>query len=337
MTRVGKLDRETLERDVLGHFKTTRKELLLGPVFGVDVAVIRCPSGYLITSTDPITGEVDDIGWYSVHVSCNDVATSGNRPQFVETVIMMGEGEGNGRAAEISKGIARAAKQVDVDVVGGHTERTPGLGRSIVVTTAFAFAEGYVTAAGAKDGDSIVLTKTAGIEGTSILASMTKGRLTHLARRTVNEGKRLSRLMSVVDEGEAAFREGGVHAMHDPTEGGILGGLYEMGVGSGLGFTIEESRIPLAECTMEITGELGVDPLRLIASGSMLMAVAPGRVSGVLRAVKAVGVDAAVVGRFGGGERILVKRDGSRERVDETVLDELWRIVEEGGQRPKRR
>lgn len=337
MTRVGKLDRETLERDVLGHFKTTKKELLLGPVFGVDVAVIRCPSGYLITSTDPITGEVDDIGWYSVHVSCNDVATSGNRPQFVETVIMMGENEEDGRAAEISKGIARAARQVEADVVGGHTERTPGLSHSILVTTAFAFANGYVTAAGAKEGDSIVFTKTAGIEGTSILASLLEGRLSALARRTVNDGKRLSRLMSVVDEGEAAFREGGVHAMHDPTEGGVLGGLYEMGVGSGLGFRIEESRIPLAESTKEITGELNVDPLRLIASGSMLMAVTPGRVAGVLRAVKGVGVDATVVGRFGGSERVLLRRNGSAEKVDETVLDELWRVVGESGQRPKRR
>jgi hydrogenase expression/formation protein HypE len=337
MTRVGKLDRETLVKDVLRHFKTTRKELLLGPVFGVDVAVIKCPSGYLITSTDPITGEVDDIGWYSVHVSCNDVATSGNRPQFVEVVIMMGEGEGEERAAEISKGIARAAKQVRVDVVGGHTERTAGLAHSIVVTTAFAFADGYVTAAGAKEGDSIVLTKTVGIEGTSILASMLEGRLSALPRRRVNEGKRLSRLMSVVDEGEAAFREGGVHAMHDPTEGGILGGLYEMGVGSGLGFTIEEPKVPLAESTREITQALGVDPLRLIASGSMLMAVAPRRVAGVLRSVKAVGVDATVVGRFGEGERVVVRTDGSRERVDETVLDELWRIIGERSQRPKRR
>jgi hydrogenase expression/formation protein HypE len=337
MTRVGKLDRETLVRDVLSQFKTRRKELLLGPVFGVDVAVIRCPSGYLITSTDPITGEVDDIGWYSVHVSCNDVATSGNRPQFVETVIMMGENEGDERASEISRGIARAAKQVDVDVVGGHTERTAGLDHSIVVTTAFAFAEGYVTAAGAKEGDSVVLTKTAGVEGTSILASIHERKLSALPRRTLNEGKRMSRQLSVVDEGEAAFKEGGVHAMHDPTEGGVLGGLYEMGVGSGLGFTIQESKIPLAECTKDIARELGVDPLRLIASGSMLMAVEPRRVAGVLRAVKAVGVDAAVVGSFGGDERVLVKRDGRREKVDETVLDELWRIVEDGGQRPKRR
>ena len=125
--------------------------------------------------------------------------------------------------------------------------------------------------------------------------------------------------------------------MHDPTEGGVLGGLYEMGVGSGLGFVIEEAKVPIAESTRAITAALGVDPLRLIASGSMLMAVAPRKVEGVLRTVKSVGVDASVVGRFGGTEGILRKGDGSKEFVDETVLDELWRIVKEGGQRPKRR
>jgi len=335
--RVGKLDRKTLETAVLRHFKKARKELLLGPEFGVDVAVIRTPSGYLITSTDPITGQVADVGWYSVHVSCNDVATSGNRPQFVETVVMVGEDEGDERIESISKGIARAAKAVGADVVGGHTERTPGLSRSIVVTTAFAFAKDYVTAAGAKEGDAIILTKTAGIEGTSILAAQFEDRLAALGRRTIAEGKNLDKLLGVVDEGEAAFGSGGVHAMHDPTEGEVLGGLYEMGVGSGLGFRLEEAKIPLARSTREIAGALGADPLRLIASGSMLMAVAPDGVEAALAAVEAVGVDATVVGRFGGKERLLLKKDGSRERVDETVLDELWRLVGGARQRPKRR
>ncbi len=266
--RIGKLDRETLQRTVLRHFERAGGDMLLGPAFGVDVAVIRTPSGYLITSTDPITGEVGDIGWYSIHVSCNDVATSGTRPQFVETVVMVGEDEGDGRVEEISRGIARAAAAVRARVVGGHTERTAGLTHSIVVSTAFAFAEHYVTADGAKDGDAIVLTKTAGIEGTSILASAFEKKLSTLSRRSLARAKGLNREMSVVDEGEAAFRAGGVHAMHDPTEGGVLGGLYEMGVGSGLGFRVEEGKIPLAPCTREVTRSLGVDPLRLIASGS---------------------------------------------------------------------
>jgi hydrogenase expression/formation protein HypE len=334
--RVGKLDRETLERNVLRRFHATRKELLLGPVFGVDVAVVKSRRGYLISSTDPITGDVDDIGWYSVHVSCNDVATSGNRPQYIETVILLAEEERDERASEISDGIARAAKQVGADVVGGHTERTPGLGRTIVVTTAFAFAKAYVTAAGAKAGDSILLTKTAGVEGTSILASMKEAELRHLRRGVVAEAKRMNMEMSVVDEAEAAFATGAVHAMHDPTEGGVLGGLYEMGVGSGLGFVVDESKIPVAACTKEVTGALGVDPLRLIASGSMLLAVPPSGAKEVLKAIGGAGVEAAVIGRFGGDRRV-IKRGGRSEPVDETVMDELWRVVGAAAHRPKRR
>jgi hydrogenase maturation factor len=270
-------------------------------------------------------------------VSCNDVATSGNRPQFVETVVMVGEEEGEERIEEISRGIARAAKRLRVDVVGGHTERAPGLHHSIVVTTAFAFAQDYVTATSARSGDAIILTKTAGIEGTSILASNLEERLSRLGAGTLREGRGLSRMIGAVDEAEAAFREGGVHAMHDPTEGGVLGGLYEMAVGAGLGFKVEERKIPLARSTREITNALGVDPLRLIASGSMLMAVTPQRVTNVLAAIKAARVDATVVGKFGGSERVILKKDGRKEKVDETVLDELWRIVGGGGQWPKRR
>jgi len=334
--RLGKLDRVTLERTVLRHFRKTRKELLLGPEFGVDVAVIKEPWGYMITSTDPITGEVEDIGWYSVHVSCNDVATSGNRPEFVETVVMVGEDEGDDRLEAISKGIERAARKVGADVVGGHTERTPGLDHSIVVTTAFAFANSYVTAAGAKEGDAMVITKSAGIEGTSILASAFEDRLRGLSKRTLAEGRGLRRFISVVDEAEAAFRTGGVHAMHDPTEGGVLGGLYEMGAGSGLGFRVEEAKIPLARSTKEICGKLGVDPLRLIASGSMLMAVAPEKLGAVLAAVEGVGVEATVIGRFGGRGSSLIRSGGTIERVGETLLDELWRMTD-SVQRPKRR
>jgi len=335
--RIGKLDRRTLEKSVLRHFAKAGGDLLLGPAFGVDVGVMRSPSGYLVTSTDPITGEVDDIGWYSVHVSCNDVATSGNRPQYVETVVMVGEGEDDRRIEEISKGIAKAAKSVGARVVGGHTERAPGLDHSIVVTTAFAFANGYVTADGARDGDYILLTKTAGIEGTSILASAMGSKLSVLGGATLREGRDLSRRISVVAEGEAAYRSGGVHAMHDPTEGGVLGGLYEMGAGSGLGFRVEEAKIPLAKSTREITSSLRVDPLRLIASGSMLMAVDPGSLGEVLAAVRRVGVRATPIGRFEGEERILQKRGGGRERVDETVLDELWRLMRDPHHRPKRR
>jgi len=242
---------------------------------------------------------------------------------------MMGEVEGDERAEGIAEGMARAARQVRADIVGGHTERTPGLSHSIVATTAFAFVDEYVTAAGAKEGDAIVLTKMAGMEGTSILAAMFKERLSTLGRRTLNEARCLSERMSVVDEAEAAFATGGVHAMHDPTEGGVLGGLYEMGVGSGLGFQLDEGSIPIAKSTKEITARLGVDPLRLIASGSMLMAVAERKVPDVLRAVREAGVEASVVGAFGGSEGTLLRKDGSREKVDETIQDELWRMAGE--------
>jgi hydrogenase expression/formation protein HypE len=325
--RLGKLERESLIKNVLAHFKPKRKELLLGPEFGVDFAVIRHGGAFLITSTDPITGVVEDIGWYSMHVSSNDVATSGNRPQFAEVLILLGEDEGDSRAEDIAKGLAKAASQLGVDIVGGHTERTRGLTHSVVATTAFSFAKSYVTAAGAKEGDYIVLTKTAGIEGTSILATARKERLGRLGRRVLSEARGLRRKLSVVKEAEVAFKTGHVDAMHDPTEGGVLGGLYEMSVGSGLGFVVYEEKIPLESCTRAVCGALKVDPLRLIASGSMLMAVERSHADCVTEVIRRTGTDATVIGRFTGRNRTLVKSSGAKEEVGETVLDELWRLT----------
>jgi len=334
--KAGKLGRRSLEENVLRHFKTKRKELLLGPSFGIDFAVIQCGDSYLITSMDPVTGELDDPGWYSVHVSCNDVATSGNRPQFLETTIMLGEDEPDERAGQIATGMARAASRLGVDIVGGHTERTMGLDHSVAVTTALGFGRTYVTAAGAREGDVIMMTKTAGIEGTSILAKVGGRGLNGLDEATLRRAAAMKGFLSVVEEAEAAFRAGGVHAMHDPTEGGILGGLYEMSVASGVGFEVHEARIPVHPVTKKVASALSVDPLRLIASGSLLISVDGGAADVVAHALSSAKVRATAIGRFGGTKRVLLRRSGRREEVDETVQDELWKFMDEMPHRPKR-
>jgi len=291
------------------------------PKAGLDFAAIRLGGGYLIVSADPITGVSQNIGEYAIKVSANDVATSGNRPRFAESVVLLPEGASAEFAGEVAGQMHRAAKRLGMTIVGGHTEVTPGLTRPIVSVTAFSFAKSFVSSEDARAGDSIMMTKTAGLEGTAVLSGI----------------RRLQDKIGVVEEAVAAFRTGCVHAMHDCTEGGVLGALFEMSLASGVGFETYESKVPVAPETRALCKRLSVDPLRLIGSGSLLLSVELGKEALVEKALKRH-CTIAVIGKFVRRGRTLVRRGGRRERVGSAPEDELWRVLSraaEGGDRPR--
>jgi hydrogenase maturation factor len=221
----------------------------------------------------------------------------------------------------------RTASALGITIVGGHTELTPGLTRPIVITTAFAFASSYVTAADAKAGDSILITKSAGVEGTGICASDPSVFHGKVEAGVLRRAKGFFRKLSVVDEAAAAYATGAVHAMHDCTEGGVLGAVFEMSRASGMGFELRESAIPVAVETAKVCAVLKLDPLRLISSGTLLIAVEAGREEEVRRAVKEAGSKASVVGRFRRGRRELIHEDGSIEEIEDAPTDELWKLI----------
>ncbi|MEM0119968.1 MAG: AIR synthase-related protein [Thermoprotei archaeon] len=232
---LGKLPSRVLERYVLSRLGARSDRVVLGPMVGVDFAAIRLGEGYLIVSSDPVTGALDHVGWIAVNVCANDVATSGNPPRFLQVVLLLPEGTTKRYLSEITREVDSASKKLGLTVVGGHTEVTRGLRHPIVCATCFTHAEKYVSANGARVGDKIILTKTAGLEGTAILGGAQAGEL-------------LDNL-SVVGEAVEAFRMGGVDAMHDCTEGGVLGALYEMAKASGVGFVVYEDKIPVHPLT----------------------------------------------------------------------------------------
>ena len=197
--------------------------ILMGPEAGVDFGVIKLNGCYMIVSSDPITGVASNVGWYAVNVSGNDVATSGNRPEFMESIIMLPEDSTEADLTKLADEMHRAADELGISIVGGHTELTPGLARPIIVVTAFSFVKGYVSSAGAQDGDKILMTKTAGLEGTAVLARESDRLGIRLGRSLVERAKRLEEQLSVVPEAVAAYGTGAVHGMHDCTEGGVLG------------------------------------------------------------------------------------------------------------------
>ncbi len=327
--KLGKVPIDVLDQTVLRMTGARSRALVTGPKHGVDFAAVRIAGGYMVVSSDPVTGIASGIGRYAVIVSANDVATSGNAAQFMGSVVLLPEGSTQEYLRRIALDMHSTAKKMGISIVGGHTEVTPGLGRPIVAATAFSFVKRFVSSAMAREGDLIMMTKTAGLEGTAVFAAEAARLGRWLPRSLVAKAKTFESRLSVVEEAVRAFRTGSVHAMHDCTEGGVLGAVYEMSLASGLGFKLYEEKVPVAEATREVCRRMSVDPLRLIGSGSLLMAVPRGKEAVVAKAVGSV-CRISRVGEFVEKGRLLVHANGREERVRAAPTDELWRALGTG-------
>lgn len=330
MYRYGKLPYDQL-RKILAKLSREDSSVILGPAIGEDAALIDLGEKVLVVHADPITGAEKDIGWLSVHVAANDIATRGVRPRWLLSVILLPERSGEKLLNELVDQIRSAANEIDASIIGGHTEVTPGLDRPIIITTAI--GEGkrgeVLTTAGAKPGDKIVLTKGAGIEGTAILASELYDKMIGKVEKDILERAKLFiKEISVVKDAMIAVKVGGVHAMHDPTEGGVLGGLQEMAMASNLGIYVEEERIPVRRETEVICRTLGVDYLKLISSGTLLIAVDPSKARDLVSELRREGIDSSIIGQFKEGEeRVVIRKNGDKVDLNIPVVDELWTIL----------
>ncbi len=329
-----KLPPDILIKYVLSRVGVKDPSVIVGPSIGEDAAVIDLGDGKaLVVHVDPITGAVENIGWLAVHIACNDIAVRGVRPRWVLPVLYLPKGAGVELVDLITSQIDLAAKEVNVMVVGGHSEFTPGLNRPLISMTALGLAEGgrYVRTSGARVGDVIIMTKSAGIEGTAILSTDFKDVLSDkgVPEDVLRRGREFIRRVSVVKEALALAEAGLATSMHDPTEGGVLGGLAEVAYASGKTIEVWEERIPVAEETKVIANALGLDPLRLISSGVLLATVSEGKSSKALNTLESLGVNASIIGRvreYSGYYVVLHRNDGSIEKLTGFfVRDELSR------------
>jgi hydrogenase maturation factor len=225
-----------------------------------------------------------------------------------------------------------AAKELGIAIVGGHCETTPGLTNPIVVGCVMGLTEkgNYVTAAGAKAGDKLILTKSAGIEGTAILASDRGQQLTKaLGAEMLSNAKKFYSQISIVKDALTAYKTGGVHAMHDPTEGGVLGGIHEMADASNLGVRVSEEKIFVEPETTKICRYFEIDPLQLIGSGALLIAADKEKTGKIIENLRKKHVFAAEIGEFGGNvnKRLLIRKDGSAQELPRPVSDHLWQAL----------
>jgi hydrogenase maturation factor len=332
---LGKLNFDILENLLEKYPGVLDERLVVGPRVGEDAAVIDFPDRYLVAKTDPITLAMDEIGWYAVHINANDVAIRGAKPRWFQPAILLPEGRTTeGLVEGIFGQISRACRELEVTIVGGHTEITPGLDRSIVVGSMFGEVEKgkLVTTSGARPGDDILLTKGIVIEGTAIIARKKQG---DLRKRGYDEAliRRCKDYLfepgiSVVKEALLA-NQFEIHSMHDPTEGGLATGLYEMARASGVGMAIYGDKIDLLPDSKRLCAEYGLDPLGTITSGSLVLAAEPENAEKVLEAYLSSGIRASVIGRVeerSFGIKILKgKRMGDLKWSEK---DEITRIFE---------
>jgi hydrogenase maturation factor len=325
----GKIPIDLLKEVVFKNLGIERPEVVLGPSSGIDGAVIKVGNQTLIVSMDPITGALERIGWLAVNVNANDIATFGVEPAFLFSCILLPEGANRGTVETICAQMDKAARKLGIAIAGGHCEVTPDLTNPIVVGCAVGIAEKgkYVTAGGAKNGDKLILTKTAGIEGTAILASDRENQLKKaMSTKMLQKAKEFFSQTSVVEDAITAFKTGGVHAMHDPTEGGIIGGIYEMAEASNIGVRIHEEKIPVQPETARICKFLKINPLQLVSSGALLIAAKPNAASKIVKNLKKKNVQASIIGDFlkDRENRTLVTRNGKEQALPKPTSDHLW-------------
>lgn len=325
----GKVPPKILEEVVFKHLGVKRREVVVGPSYGLDGAIIKVGNKLLVTSMDPITGALERIGWLAVNINANDIATFGVQPTFFSSCVLLPENATRKTVKTICEQIDAGAKKLGLAITGGHSETTPNLPFPIVIGCCMGITEKgcYVTAQDAKAGNMLILTKSVGIEGTAILATDKHAQLERkIGKSTLRKAENFFNHISIVKEAILAFQTGHVTAMHDPTEGGVAGGIHELADASGVGFKVYEEKMPIAEETLKICEFFQIDPLQLIASGSLLIAVKRSAANKVVRVLEKSKIAAVIIGELLSSpeKRLVVHKDGRMGEFIRPVSDHLW-------------
>ena len=330
----GKLPAEELSR-LLNSYTQKDPRVVVTAGIGRDATVISFGDRYLVAKTDPITFATDEIGWYAVHVNANDVAAMGGIPRWFLATLLLPEGKTESADVEaIFAQIAEACRELGAVLCGGHTEITYGLNRPIVIGQMLGEVERekLVVPERTRLGDEILLTKGIAIEGTSLIvrerpelaAGMDPERLEYCRNLIKEPG------ISVVREARIANETATIHAMHDPTEGGLATGLQELAAAASVGLGVVMERIPIFPETADLCKRLGLDPLGLIASGALLIVLAPQDSAKVIKALADQGIPAVVIGRVWEKEKGVKVREGKNWRdLPVFARDEMVRLFEE--------
>ena len=326
--KVGKVPEAVLKRSVLKQIRTNRPEVLLGASVGEDCAAVALQEDEMfVLSTDPITGTAKDIGHLAIQITLNDLASAGAEPIGVMLTFLLPEKISEAKLRAMMEQAEAAAHAANVQIMGGHTEVTRVVNQPVISVVGVGKAKKgrFISTAGARPGMDVIVTKWVGLEGTSIIAKEREEELlTHYPASLVDTAKAFDAYLSVLPEARIAV-ESGVSAMHDVTEGGIFGALWEMAESAGVGLEIDLKKIPIRQETVEVCEFFDVNPYELISSGSMLMAASDG--NGLVRALTAANIPAVCIGKVTeGNDRVLLSGE-ERRFLEPPKADELYKVV----------
>ena len=331
----GKLPLELLDK-LLGSYENTDTRVLVGPRVGEDATVIEFGDICLVAKSDPITFATDDIGYYAIHVNANDIATMGAEPRWFLTTLLLPEKSTDESLVEsVFSSIHGAASEAGITVCGGHTEITVGLDRPVVIGLMLGEVkkDDLIQSVNLKVGDALLLTKGLGIEATAILSRERSHQLTKqgVGADVLQRGREYLRNpgISILREARIACQTGDVHAMRDPTEGGVATALRELAMAASGGLSLRYEALFASEDTRLICSQLGLDPLGVISSGALLIGVAVDDSENVRDAIRSAGIACEIIGHVEDqtfGLRIL--ESGKWHDLPSFDRDEIGRVFE---------
>ena len=325
---------DVLNQYVYPYTRAGDPDILLGSAFGEDVALTQVGGDILVSHVDPIVGAIENIGWLAVHVACNDIATSGARPRWIQLLVLVPDKEDVQLLGQIMQEARRAADELNASIIGGHTGYSSGISRPLVAVTALATMGGHppIRSSGARIGDHILITKGVALEGTAILAMDFADVAIELSlsNKDLKEASQLLSSVSVVPEAVALARQG-VSSMHDVTRGGLLETLLEIAYLSGVGIEMDYSRILVPEVVSRFAEAFHFDPLKMISSGTLVATVPSESVEDAAKVLGELGVPFADIGLVVQGKGVNLLREGEKTnyqeiRCEEDELARMWAL-----------
>lgn len=339
--KVGKIDYDEFTQFLLKRLGAENPKLIVPPLTGVDAGVVDIGNGkVLVIAEDPIFVipglDVEVFGWYTVHIGASDVAVMGVKPEFMLYTLLMPPDTPKEIFERIVNSIHNTAKELGIAIVGGHTGYYPGIASPLIGgITVFGITEKdkFVATTQAQVGDKVIVTKGPAVEAIGILSVVReKELLEHFPKDIVQKAKELIYQMTVVKDALIAYEVGGVTSMHDATEGGLIGGLFEVANASKKGIIVYEEKIPVYPEVEAICKYFHIDPMEAISEGTLIITAKPEKATEIVKALEKEGIMAGIVGEITEDEtkKVLITREGKEKAIRIPKEDPFWRLFFEG-------
>lgn len=338
LPEIGKITPDVFEHVIKPHLGKRRPEVLVGPQHGVDVGVVDLGHGQVMSlTTDPffIVPEYgwERAAWFAVHILASDASTSGLQPRYFTVDLNLPRTMTRDQLEAMWLATSRACEEIGMAIVTGHTARYDGTNYPMVggaTVISVGARDAYVTPAMARVGDAVIVTKGAAIEATGLFGVTFPQRIAaSLGKEVARAAEALFYQMSTVKDAitavQVGVREHGVTAMHDATEGGVWGGLYEIAQASQVGMVVHRDAVPVLPEVKAVTGLFGIDPYTSISEGTLLLTCRPPQAAEVLQRLEVAGIRASRVGEVVPREEgITLVEGGHRQPLRHPGVDPFW-------------